>query len=446
MKNLSIYYVMVICFLSACQSPTLMGTSTPTSTVTPSATSTITPSPTYTPTITPTPMGGGSGTIVYTEGSTLYSIDTNGKNKKIIEENCPVYTTFSPDGRFMTCSKYKKIDENNYGFFGIIVIDLNTHKVVKRLVESALIIQAYGDKGTLVNDSDYPYFDWSPNSKQFAFIGTFEGKTGLYNASLENSSAVLLYESQNLLQPKWSPEGNKILFFEVTDTTGYRIDGLNVYVVNLDGTHLVKLTEKPGSYSTLLTVWGKDENTVFPWTGRLKMEGIDLDTMQPNGETLPSPIIDRDYIPSPDHQFNLSIKNLYEKVFLESNDGSEEIDISKFFNLDRHFLPDFQWSPDSKTLAYYDPIEKAIVLMSVETLTVSQLVKVAVDENGEWSDSYVYGEFLWLPDSKQIAFVQGDGSGGFVASLVDLSGNVKTLFTAKYPINFAGSEPRTVLR
>jgi len=119
-------------------------------------------------------------------------------------------------------------------------------------------------------------------------------------------------------------------------------------------------------------------------------------------------------------------------VILVSADGSQNNWINNILDPVQHRPGYFQWSPDSKTLAYFDHKENSIALMSVETLAVSQLTKVEVDEKSQWP--YYYGNLIWLPDGKQIVFIQGDGSGGFVASVVDLSGNVKTLFTAKYPV------------
>jgi Tol biopolymer transport system component len=322
----------------------------------------------------------------------------------------------------------------NFGLgVGVILIDLKTHDVVKRLAESAVIGK---NRSFLFSELSEEYncatFGWSPNSKQFAFTGTYEGKSGLFVIDIENLSVTLLYEKQNLDVLKWSPEGTKILFFENVNASEPTPDRrFSLYVINLDGTHLVQLTEKPAYFESIVSKWGNDDNTIF--LNSWEMKGINLDTMQPNGETLPTADLASLVISSPDHQFDLIVNGNSGKVFLESGDISQKTDMSKNFNVDKRGSPDFQWSPDSKTLAYYGPKEKAILLMSIETLTVSPLVKVAQDDKSQWNE-VTYGKYLWLPDSKQIIFTRADGKGGFNVSLVDLLGNVKTLFTAKYPV------------
>lgn len=425
-KIRSLFCILVIVLLSACQPSKLLAlaTSTPTST----ATNTLTPVPTFTPTITPTPIGGGNGTILYSEGWTLYSIGTNGRNKKLIDENCSWNITFSPDGHYATCSMGKQIDDKSWGGYGVTLIDLQTHKVVKKLAESALVGQTptsrlFGEDPTMVG--------WSPNSKQYVFIGTYQDETGLYVIDIDTSSVTLLFKSQDLRDIKWSPEGTKILLFELAKNSGWK---LNLYVVNLDGTHVAKLTEKPVYFEAILSEWGNDDNTVF--LNFQGMKGINLETMQPNGETLPfinpSPM----YIPSPNRQYQLIVgSSSNREVFLENIGDSQKTDLSKDFNIPNSIgssLPDIQWSPDSKMLGYYDAQSASIVLISIETLSIFSKIKVEQDSNSQ--QPYYYGKFTWLPDGKQLLFVQADKSGGFAIMLSDLDGNAKMLFNAKYPV------------
>lgn len=430
MKIRSLLCAIFIMFLSACQSSKILETSTPTSTSTPQATNTLTPTPTLTPTVTPTPIGGGNGTIIYTEGWTLSSIDTNGKNKISMVDNCSWNITFSPDGHYMTCSIYKKIDDTNSGGFGVILIDLETHNVVKRLAESTLIGENFGSNQQHAM-GDLPYYGWSPNSKQFAFTGTYQGELGLFVINLEDLSITLLYKNPTLREVVWSPDGSKILFFEnviISKNPSPPSAMFNSYVINLDGTHLSKLTENPGVFSYEQISWGNDNNTIF-----IDEKGINLDTMQANGETIPVLGPYQSAIVSPDHKFQVVIDDWRNKLYLESMDGSKKTNIAGKFPVAPMSIPNIQWSPDSKTLSYYDPQKSSIVLMPIDTLIVSPLVKVRQDKKNPMNH-YYYGNYLWLPNGKQIVFIQADETGDFAICLSDLSGNIATVFTAKSPV------------
>ncbi len=443
MKKLTIrnvLHILLYLFISGCgSSQNITPTQIPSATITNTATVTATSSPTNTPTVTPTPIGGGSGAIIFTEGSpwgdgALYSIDTDGRNKKLIHENCSSDITFhiifSPDGRYLTCGVSKQI-ENGSGKFGIILIDLETHTVSKRLIGSSLIGPGlYYDSRSIRVMGYSPHYNgfinWSPDSKNIAFIGTHEGKTGLFVINIENSSVTLLSESQNLYYPIWSPGSKKIMFFDMLQDSHWSRN--HVYVVNIDGTHLVKLTKELAYYSSLLSAWGNDENTVY-LNDKYGFRGINLETMKLNDETLPKPDPANVYTPSPNGQYNLVVRNVYEGAYLESQNGSQSIDVKKYFTLFDSTRPhDIQWSPDSNTLAHYNPNEGSIVLLSVNNLELTTLVKVNQSSSNQWADNNI-GKFSWLPDGKRIVFVQGNGANGFDICITDLSGNISKITT-----------------
>ncbi len=444
MKNFFFFGAFVIIFLSACQPSKshqkLPETPTPTSTFTPQATNTLTPTPTATqtpiptstPTITPTPLGGGNGTILYTEGWTLYSINTNGKNKKLIDDNCSWNMTFSPDGHFMTCSKYQDIDKNSFGGLGVKLIDLSTHKVASQFAETTVIGSPSFKNGFSFYNyigSDFPLYGWSPNSKLFAFTGTYRGESGLFIINIVDSSIKLIYKSSDLDVLKWSPTGNKILFFEHVKTKILYSLQQNVYVINTTGENLLKITQNPEDLSFERYGWGKDgDDTIYH-----KDTGIDLNTLKPNGKTIKYIYSGTNVVISPDQRFQVTTDFKRHQIILESVDGSKKTDISKKFPFSMSHGVNIQWSPDNKTLSYYNPFDMTIVLMPIDTLNVTRLVKVNRDKKNQWAD-YFYGDYLWLPDGKHIIFIQADGTGGFAICITDLSGNITTLTTAKYPV------------
>ncbi len=434
--KVSTIFAIFCLFLSGCGSSQIFEpTNTPSATITSTPiltpTSTPTSTPTNIPTVTSTPIGGGSGTLIFSEGWTLYSMDTSEGNIRLIDENCVWNITFSPDGRYMTCSMYKQIEEHGYGGFGVILIDLKTHKEIKRLVESTLIgPEFFNDSRSRGYDPVYDFYSWSSDSKQFAFVGTHEGKTGLFVLNIEDSNVTLLFENPNLYYPVWSPGSTKIMFFDMLQQKSWSRN--RVYVVNTDGTNLTNMSKDLAYYGALHSFWGNDDNTIF--LNYYGFNGIDLETMKPNGEILPQPDYANYKIPSPNHQYNLIIRNIDEAIYLESKDDSQRIDITQYFTFETTWPSDsqFQWSPDNKTFAYYNPKEKSIELFSVESLTLSTLTKVAQGETGQ--SSTFYGRFLWLPDGKHIIFVQANNSGGYQIAITDLSGKVKVLYTAKYPV------------
>jgi len=417
--------IIVFIFLSACkpsglsqelpETPTLTNTFTPTSTHTPTPTITPTPIPSHTPTITPTPIGGGNGRIIYTDGWELYSISTDGDNKKRISENC-VMVKFSPDGHYMTCHLVK----SDNSIWGVILIDLETHEVAKRLAETALIETRFvGDQAQR----------WSSNSKMFSFFGTYKSETGVYVVDFDNSHTTLLYKTPYSTFQKWSPDGSKILLFENLHDPKSSINDLqyNYYVVNSDGTNLIKLNKSPG-YSFYGRVnWGENNNTIF-----LDGEGINLETMQPNGE-IENTAFNRYYGDSPDGKFNVfSNEKGNGKVILKNKITDEIIDTTKIFP-NVHDMGDSDWSPDSKSLAYFDRKKSSIILLSLDTLTNVHLVDVKQDASYQYGDNF-FGNLLWLPDGKQIIFIQAGENGGFEVCVTDLSGNLKTLFATKFPV------------
>ena len=414
----------VVIFLSACKpsglsqelpdTPTLTNTFSPTSTHTPTPTITPTPIPSHTPTITPTPIGGGNGRIIYTDGWELYSISTDGNNKKRISENC-VMVKLSPDGHYMTCHLAKS-DNSDNSIWGVILIDLETHEVAKRLAETVLIETRFvGDEAQR----------WSSNSKMFSFYGSYDGETGVYVVDFDHSNTILLYKTPYSTFQKWSPDGSKILLFENLHDPKSNINDrqYNYYVVNSDGTNLIKLNKSPGYNFYGRVNWGKNNNTIF-----LDGEGISLETMQPNGEREDITLIKHNG-DSPDGKFNL---NWTDRVNLENRITSEILDTRKIFP-SVHDMGDSDWSPDSKSLAYFDKKKSSIILLSLDTLTNAHLVDVKQDASYQYGDNF-FGNLLWLPDGKQLIFIQAGENGGFEVCVTDLSGNLKTLFTTKFPV------------
>ncbi|MFO0906907.1 MAG: LpqB family beta-propeller domain-containing protein [Isosphaeraceae bacterium] len=94
------------------------------------------------------------------------------------------------------------------------------------------------DGGKLVHQ-DWPA--WSPDGQRFAFSSTHDGNQELYVANLDGTNVVRLTQSPGVdTHPCWSPDGRWVAF--ATDRWG----GLELARVKPDGTGLERLTRSPG--------------------------------------------------------------------------------------------------------------------------------------------------------------------------------------------------------
>lgn len=261
---------------------------------------------------------------------------------------------------------------------------------------------------------------WSPDSKKFSFYGNYQNETqnesGLYIIDIDSSSITLAYKTSYEVRQKWSSDGSKILLFEMLDDR--KLSG-NYYIINSDGTNLVKLNQDPQFNLIGRVNWGKNNSSIF-----VDGVGINLETLQPNGEINKSDR--RSICISPNGKFEFivyekSVDNFFK---FRNSDNPQEIDVTEKFDIS-FLIKCYAWSSDSKNIAYYDDKEKSILLFSPETLNISHLIDVNIHKRPSFT-----GIFLWLPDGKQIIFAQPNGiNNGFDVNITDLSGNIKKIFS-----------------
>jgi TolB protein len=116
---------------------------------------------------------------------------------------------------------------------------------------------------------------WSPNGKNIAFAARPDGQFDIYAKSGDEDAKQLTSSPGVDTDPAWSPDGKKIVF--VSDRPPH-IGNLELYVMNADGTGVLRLTDDPGA----------DENPSWGTTGRIAYDNDaagdhELFTMNPDG-------------------------------------------------------------------------------------------------------------------------------------------------------------------
>jgi Tol biopolymer transport system component len=162
----------------------------------------------------------------YSDGGKIYSINFDGSNNRLLEDSCDYSPSedISPDGNFIVYQKEFIIPNSNYSLTCIAL--MNSDGSNKKIISPKPGAQPrFSNGGNLICYTTYG--------------GTEPSKIILYNIQTQLTDSISIpglgsYES--ILNPQFSPDGDKILFNTNIDA------GFAFYTIGLDGENLTRLS------------------------------------------------------------------------------------------------------------------------------------------------------------------------------------------------------------
>ena len=127
------------------------------------------------------------------------------------------------------------------------------------------------DGNNVIRLTNNPAYDsspaWSPDGSRIAFDTDRDGNREIYVMNADGSEQTNLTNFPGLdAEPVWSPDGSRIAFNRIAeDTNGdgdfsYEDDLVDVYVINVDGSEPINLTNQPGYDS--YPAWSPDSRRI----------------------------------------------------------------------------------------------------------------------------------------------------------------------------------------
>ncbi len=187
---------------------------------------------------------------------------------------------------------------------------------------------------------------WRHN--QIVFVGTESGRsTGFFRLNLLTSSTNQIISGE-LFSPKWSPNGQEIVF--ISPAGEYGSPPYHIATINADGTNIQQLTS--GDTRDYSPTWSPDG-------GRIA------------------------YVHARDYSGGGPLA-----IFIMNADGSNNEQVTPY-----GYYNDLSWSPDGKYIAYFTITPDGIFILDTDSFQSDQLTD-------QWTDSYP----VWSPDGEYIAF------------------------------------------
>lgn len=273
----------------------------------------------------------------------------------------------------------------------------------------ALVLGACGSDET---SSPGPTGVRPQESEELAFVSDRDGDFEVYVMNLDGSNLRKLTDNSAFdSEPAWSPDGERLAF--VTDRDG----NFEIYVMNADGTDETRLTENDGA--DFGPAWSPDRGSIAYYS-QTAARNFDLYVMSPHGterqRLTNSPAHETDPTWSPDgekiafldrlvvngHPAQLRVLDLQslEVTSLSQNDeGSDQ-------------LP--AWSPDGTSIVFASDRDGDNEVYVIEA-DGSGLVGLTEDPANDSAPA-------WSPDGERLAFVT-DRDGNFEIYLMNADGS-----------------------
>jgi len=178
----------------------------------------------------------------------LYVVDADGSGLRRLTKGDDRDPSWSPDGETIAFTRGK----GPLSIFGnVYAVDLDGSNL-----------------RILVRDAQDPA--WSPDGSKIAFVRDLEAAIAVFDLKSKSITRVIRSRRVSASNPAWSPDGTRIVFVDIPraariDKELYGADDfLEIYVVNVDGTGLRRLT------------WNTDIESNPTWTpdGRIIFERL----------------------------------------------------------------------------------------------------------------------------------------------------------------------------
>ncbi len=308
----------------------------------------------------------------------------------------------------------------------------------------------YKEVSFTVNEGTWMNVDVSPDGKEI----TFDMLGDIYTMPVNGGTAKVLRQGLAYeVQPRFSPDGKKILF--TSDAGG----GDNIWMMDKDGSNAKQVTKE--SFRLLNNaVWSADGNYIIArkhftsgrslgagelWIYHISGgEGLQLTEKKNSQQDLNEPSA------SADGKYIYYSEDMYPGGFFQYNkDPNNQIYIIRRFDRKKGTIENItggggsafrpQISPDGKLLAFVKRVRTKTVLYvrnmeSGEEWPVYD--KLSKDQQEAWCIFGVYTGFNWMPGGKEIIIWSGgnilriNANGTNEATVIPFTCNVKQKITA----------------